>query len=344
MTARVRVTVRAVRPLVSGLVGLGHDPAPMLAHAQLDATTLEDPEASVPLRQVLALIDRAVQVTRDENLGLHLAQYAATGSFDVDLYGMLSSSTLGDGFRGLIRYQRLVRNGPTIQLASSDEVVTISCRMPGANRSLHHIGASLRHSVEFLLATWVRAGRMAVSSAWAPAEVCFEHDEPGRSEEHRRFFDAPVRFGAAEHALVLPVRLLELPCAQAEAALFRKLERYAGDPLERVPEAAAMVERVRAAVTVVLRNGEPSAAHVARYLQVTVRTLNAALVAEGTTFRVLRDEIRRALAVRHLADPRLSVSEVAFLLGFSAMSTFTRAFRQWTDDTPSRFRARVLRT
>jgi AraC-like DNA-binding protein len=330
------LTTRAVRPLVSGLAALGQAPAPMLARAGIDAATLEDPEASVPMRKVLALVDDAVQVTGDENLGLHLAQAAEPGSFDVHLYAMLSSPTLGDACQCLCRYQRLIHDSTEVRLDIEDNRATLRHRMPGGV-------AAPRQSIEFLLAAWVRVGRMATGTTWSPEEVRFAHDEPGGSAEHRRFFGSRVCFMAGANALIMPASLLDVACERADVALFGMLDRYAADRLERAPKSASVADRARAALGTALRNGEPSATYVANRLKMSVRTLNRALASEQTSYRHLLEQLRRDLAMRYLADPRLSVTEVAFLLGFSELSAFHRAFRRWTSVTPSAFRARTPR-
>ena len=89
------LTVRAVHPLVSGLTAMGHDPRPLLALTGLDESTLRDPDARVPMRLVMSLMARAVETTRDANLGLHLAEHADIGSTDVHFYAIVSSPTLG---------------------------------------------------------------------------------------------------------------------------------------------------------------------------------------------------------------------------------------------------------
>jgi AraC-like DNA-binding protein len=76
----------------------------------------------------------------------------------------------------------------------------------------------------------------------------------------------------------------------------------------------------------------------------SVRTLHRSLAAEGTTYRELLDQLRCDLATRHLADDRISIAEIAFLLGFSEISAFHRAFRRWTDRTPAEFRAEPRRS
>jgi AraC-like DNA-binding protein len=75
-------------------------------------------------------------------------------------------------------------------------------------------------------------------------------------------------------------------------------------------------------------------------MSVSPRTLRRRLEAESTTFRRLLDELRRDLALRYLADPRLAIGEIAFMLGFSEVSAFHRAFRRWRATTPAAFRRR----
>jgi AraC-like DNA-binding protein len=73
----------------------------------------------------------------------------------------------------------------------------------------------------------------------------------------------------------------------------------------------------------------------------SVRTLNRMLAGEGTSYRHLLDQLRHELASRHLANPHISIGEVAFLLGFSELSAFYRAFKRWSGRTPAEFRQSV---
>jgi len=68
-----RLTVRAIRPLVSGLRQMGHDPATVVAAVGLDEKTLSDPDGRVPVSTAAAFFARAEEHTGDANLGLHLS-------------------------------------------------------------------------------------------------------------------------------------------------------------------------------------------------------------------------------------------------------------------------------
>ena len=96
------LTVRAIRPLVSGLRELGHDPAPLLSAIGIDNGTLNDPDGRVPMSVAITLLARGVEQTCDTNLGLHLAEHAELSSVDVHFYAMASSPTLGAAYDGSV--------------------------------------------------------------------------------------------------------------------------------------------------------------------------------------------------------------------------------------------------
>jgi len=330
-----RLTVRALRPLISGLVTAGYDPVPFLHTQGIDRDTLLDHDALVPMSACVALLAEAVRATGDDNLGLHVAQHAELGSFDVHFYAMVSSPTLGAAFERICRYQRLIHETSHVRLETSDDGAVLSHRLPGDL-------AAPRQTAELLLASWVRAGRVATRTTWSPAEVRFAHHVPLDPHAHERFFRAPVRFAAGENALVLPTALLDLPCRRHDPSLLSLLDRYAANRLGD-DRSASFADRARAALAEELQEGNVTAHRLAARLDISVRTLHRALAAESTSYRGLLDKLRLDLAERHLRADRLSVGEVAFLLGFSELSAFHRAFKRWTGHTPASFRAQLRR-
>lgn len=327
------LTSLAMRPLVSGLRALGHDPAPLLRRFELDDATLADPDARIPMSTVVGFLSQAAESTGDADVGLHLAEHAALDSIDVHFYAMLSSPTLGDAYRRMGRYQRLIHETTRIELEVDGARAELRHRMSGG-------ATAPRHSAEFLLAAWVRIGRLVTGSDWNPAQVRFGHDRPADDHEHRRFFRAPVHFAMGENTLVLPVALLEMPCIRADPALAALLDRYASERLERAPRNDRLADRVRNLLAEALDGGDLHASRIASRLKMSVRTLHRELADEGTSFGETLANLRRERAARYLGDARVSISEIAFLLGFTEISSFHRAFKRWTGQTPAEFRAR----
>ncbi len=82
----------------------------------------------------------------------------------------------------------------------------------------------------------------------------------------------------------------------------------------------------------------PALASVAARLHVSVRTLQLHLKAAGHSYQELLNDVRRALAQRHLREAQLSITDIAFLPGYAELSVFGRSFRKWTGQTPGAFR------
>ena len=100
--------------------------------------------------------------------------------------------------------------------------------------------------------------------------------------------------------------------------------------------------RVENAISSLLPHGRVVVDQVARSLGMSKRSLARRLSDEGLNFTEVLQQLRRDLAVRYLNDPKLQISEIAWLLGFNEVSAFTHAFKRWTGKTPSRMRATAV--
>jgi hypothetical protein len=101
--------------------------------------------------------DEGVRATRDDNLGLHVAEHAELGSFDVHFYAMVSSPTLGAAFERVCRYQRLIHETSQVRLEKSGDRAVLAHRLAGGL-------AAPRQTAELLLRAFKRwTGRTPVA-------------------------------------------------------------------------------------------------------------------------------------------------------------------------------------
>ena len=325
------LTVRAVKPVVDALGILGHPVETILADASIARSVLADPDGEVSHRAMMLLWERASAVSGDDHLGIHLAEAAPIASFEVHAYALLSSPTLREAYRRGCRFQRLIH-----------EATRLTFDEEGEEGILSHALASgspvPRHPAEFLVTVWVRLGRLVTGDLWSPSQVCFAHDEPADAREHARVFGANVQFRTGRTALHIPASVLDRVNPRADPGLVQVLDRYAGALLAQKPLRTTFSGRVQAWLAEAHGGGAPTAAEAAKALFVSVRTLHRSLQEEGTTFRELLDHLRREQSMTLLARRDCSIAEVAFLLGFSELSSFYRAFRRWTGQTPAEFR------
>lgn len=106
----------------------------------------------------------------------------------------------------------------------------------------------------------------------------------------------------------------------------------------------SLIERTKDFIACVLSEGLPKMDEIARRLGMSVRSLHRRLAKDGMTFQNLTETTRRELAEGLLRDERSSLSEIAFLTGFSEQSSFNRAFKRWVGHTPATYRKEKLKT
>jgi AraC-like DNA-binding protein len=154
------------------------------------------------------------------------------------------------------------------------------------------------------------------------------------SEYTKTFAPARVHFGARCSGFVFDRAHLARPLPSSDPKLRPVVHHLAERMLAELPSTDTVSDRLRRLIARELPQGDPSSGRAASLLQMSQRTLCRRLEQEGTTYRELLDNLRRQLAMEYLSRRDLSVSEVAFLLGFSQAAAFHRAFKRWTGRTP----------
>jgi AraC-like DNA-binding protein len=237
-----------------------------------------------------------------------------------------------------LRYQRLVQTLNRAEL----EVTESRARLVVHVRAAHT--EPLRHAIEFVLTFLVLLAGRLTGSPVVPRRVCFAHDKPKQVEDYERVFGKDLYFNAPVTEMVFDRAILDRPVLSKDVQLRGVLERHAEALLTRLPGGDGLVDRTRIVLVESLRSGRTGVADVARRLRMSTRTLQRRLGGEKTSHAQLLESVRRDLALRYVTDLTLSLSEVAFLLGFADQTTFHRAFVRWTGKAPGAFRKRLGRT
>jgi len=305
----------------------------LLQEAGLTRASLEDPDARLPGPTVLAIWNALREGTGDPALQLSAPVTLPFGAYRVIDYLVAASATVGDGIRRFANFFEVIADGVTLVVDADGEEPWLDLAMVG--------GAPVPPVyVDYVFAALVSRIRMRIRPALQVLRVELRRAEPPDPAPYGALFRAPVRFGAGADRLFFSREEWGSPTESGDEALAQLMEDHARVPARRVahpvPSFRAEVERILVAS---LPEGR-SSAHVAKALHVSVRTLQRKLEEVGTTFREVSEALSARLAVKHLTDPRVSIAEVAFLLGFSDPSSFNRAFRRWTGEPPGRWRRR----
>lgn len=329
------ISVKVFRFVVHGAAARGVQAEVLLAAAGLAPERLADPDLRLPLHSARRLWHEAARLTGDEDFGLHLSELLQVGDFGGLGFAARSSATVGEAYQRVVRYLRVLVQSTSLALETDGPHARIRHVWPDPAEPLS------RHQVEFLMGCLLQVGRLGSETEFLPHEVRFSHPAPPRLDELHRVFGPRLRFGAAADELVLDQALLALPQRQAEPALAAVLDRHLQDVVSGLPqdEPPTLLERVRGALASELGHGEPNLLAVARRLHMSPRSLQRRLQLEGHSLQGVLAALRSDLAIRYLSERDESVSEIAFLLGFSEVSTFHRAFKRWTGVTPAAYRA-----
>ena len=330
------VSIQPVRLILAGAASHGQDAVAVAARHGIDASQLADADARIPARVAMRMWDEIPRLVNDELFGLRLGEGAKSANA-LPLFGHLmgSSSTLGEGLQVALRYQRILQTVNRTRLVVEGDrarlVVDVRPR---------HV-EPLRHAISFVMAYWITTARSLIAAPITPRAVHFAHAPPEATEAraaYRRVFGIDVRFGEPPTELHFDRELLARPIQRADGALRELLERHATTLLAHLPEDPSLSARVRATLVGRLQTGHVEIEPVATALRMSTRTLQRRLRDESTSYSELVDDVRRELALRYVADPALSLTKIALLLGFADQTTFHRAFVRWTSKAPGAFR------
>ena len=312
----------------------GHDADAMCRSAGLNPAVLAEADARVSYAAAARLGARALEITRDDNFGLHLAEDVRdTQNFDAGALLLMASPTVRVALERMARHQRYWGDGTRAALVREPGGLAVRYVLPGAS------GAYRRHADECAMAEIALGVRVLAGPGLRPRRVRFRHAPPPEISEHRALFDCAVEFRAAETEIVFDDAVLDAPMHQANEAFCAIFEHQVQRALARLPPAASTSEGIRATARAALAGGDCTLAGTARSLGVSTRTMQRRLQADGTSFGAIVDALRREMALAYL-DRRVPIADVASRLGYADATAFHHAFRRWTGSSPLRHRGR----
>ena len=331
--APLTIAVTSTLAMVRTADARGIETADLLRDAGLTPESLEDPDGRIPGPTVMAIWNALRARSTDPTLQLSAPGTLPFGAYRIIDYLVAASATVGEGIERFARFFGLIADAVTLDIAHGEDEHCLHLAMADG-------GAVPPVYVDYIFAALVVRIRMRIRPGLRVLRVELRQPQPPSSAPYGETFGAPVHFGAEADRLCFSTDEWNAPTVSADAALARMLEEHARILARRIPHGASDfgVEVQKAIAAAPAEGG--SAEHVARALNVSVRTLQRRLEESGTTFRELSEAVRGQLAEGYLSDPRVSIAEVAFLLGFSDQTSFNRAFRRWTGESPGRWRRR----
>lgn len=317
--------VGVVTELPGVLRDLGHDPAPVLAAAGIDADMLRNPDNQISFIALGRLMHEAGVVSGHPHIGLLTGLRGGVETLGIVGRLMATAPTLREAILDLCTNQVRYIQGAVAYLAMHDDVAFWG----------YTVQSPPMLSLEAILdgAVGIGVALLRQLGTGPASEARLSRAAPARAPAYRAALDIPVLFDAEHTGLVLSAPVLDSTLPSADPVLRSLLQRQIAQHWARAEP--TMTEQTRRVLAARVTAGEPDREQVAQALGISTRTLSRHLQDEGSSFRALLDGVRHDVACQLLRATRMPVTDVGIALGYAAPPAFVRAFRRAAGVPPS---------
>lgn len=332
MTAMVRAS--GIRGYTALMRQLGTDPLPMLRRYRIPPESLDDDEALLSLRAVTHLLEASSTETGCADLGLRIANTQDIGILGPVGVVIQNAATPKEALRLTSRYLFIHSTGLCLTINDPSPLIDDAFEIVFEIRLSGH--PVQRQIIDLCLGSMHRSTKLLVGDGYRLKAVALPHAPIAPLSTYRRFFGAAV-IANQERAALYPDSATWPTSLQGSNPAVR---RIAEDYLARHFRAPgdSVSARVRLALRSLLGTSRANKDAVAAMLAIHPRTLHRRLEAEGTGFEIIREELRREMALQYLRQTKVPLGQLSGLLGFPEQSAFTRSCKRWFGRSPSAIR------
>ncbi|MBI5504342.1 MAG: AraC family transcriptional regulator [Deltaproteobacteria bacterium] len=307
----------------------------LLRQAGLNSALIEEPRARFPFDRVAIAWKRAVQLTGKSHLGLGAVKFYRATDFHGLAVVFLASQNLRTALERLVRYHVVINSALSMRLERHSDGLDLLCTTVRVEDDAQCVMEDVRAAI------LVDLCRTGADGALNPIEVAFTYTVREDPAEHTALFGCPVVFGAPQWRISFALDDVDRPFLASN----RELARSNDEVLDRMVKSLReddLISHVKRAMIDELPSGTPAEDVIAKAVSMSTRSLQRRLAEERTSFTELLAVVRRELAEQYVLNPQIPVTEISYMLGFSEVSAFSRAFKRWTGRSPVTSRQQSL--
>ena len=307
------------------------DASRLFAAAGIPARALKDPDALVPYRAYANFLQLAAHDCGTEHFGLLLARKRSLTVMGLVWSVMCKTPDIRSALEMLMRYLRHHNEGAVVglQIDGRRACLSYTPKTSGEQSTRQEVDLSCGFGARFL--------EVLCGDKWKPISMHFVHSAPVDVRPYRQLFKCPVDFDQEFNGAVFDVGILDIPLTDNDERVVTVLSEYLDSSMPDTDD--AYIERVKGIIRTSMLTGDCCIDTVARNLSTSRRSLQRGLEQHGLTFKALLDEVRFAEATRFLAESRISMNQLADMLAYSDLSSFSRAFKQRFGQSPRQWQA-----
>lgn len=310
---------------------------PLLRRAGLTRTMISNPEQMLPARSVVQLLEDSAEKSGCATFGLRMADQRELS--DIGLLSLLivHQPTLGDALDVLSEYRNRINTNLSLHIEDHDETLFLREQF-ALNPPLYS-----RQVSDLALGVLYKLCRSVMTEGWRAQCASFSYERPGPADRaiYEHLFQCPMQFGADFDGIVIEKADLDRRNPMANLALAAHAHGLIASLIP--PGNRTVAEEVEQSIRLLMPSGRASIGEVAHTLGTNVRTLQRRLEREGVGFSDLLDRVRVQQVSHHFASPQLRLTDVAHLLGYSSLASFSTWYRSRFNQTPTKGRRDIHR-
>ena len=296
-----------------------------------------DPLYELNLIQYCNLFEVAVNNTGNDNFGLEFGQKFFPRHLGPIGYVAISSPTLYTALSNMMRYFAVHQGQTSFGIIQDGDILWLSYRIYDERIQ------NRRQDAELSLGMFCNIFKNALGNEWTPVEVRFEHDRPDDMSNHENSFRAPVKFGRRTNAIAFRRNDLDVRMPEQDACLNVLITAFLDSRCKMVEDIGDFANVVRNQIKLHLGEAPLTFSEMGRVLGLSKYSFHKQLKTSGLSFRDLLQAARQELALHYMDEQDMQLTEIAYNLGYSELSAFSRAFRAWTGMSPQSYRGGLNR-
>lgn len=329
-TLPVAVALKVLQGAARG----GFDLQRLFADIGMDPAILADPSARIDRRVFIDLMLAVMQQTEDEFMGFGQGYRTRPGTFSMMAHAVINCATLEKAIRRAAHFYQLFGVEAVARLDKRESEAVI----------LFNVGPVEFHEfiTETLVFLSIRFFGWLIGKPIVPMRITLDFPPPPEAEQYKELFPCPVLYGQSRSQIVLDNSYMDMPLVQNALSLSRFLKDSLAQLIDGNFHSVGLPAQIRAIISKEYGNNFPDFQVICEKLNMTPQTLRRRLKEGNTSYQEIKDSIRKDASIYYLSKPDLSIDEIAMLMGFSEASSFHRAFKKWTNKTPSAFRKEMF--
>jgi AraC-like DNA-binding protein len=289
------------------------------------------PDTEFSIEKYYRLLECAASST-DPHIGLSMGRTLRAADLGAFGHAIEVAPTVAHALHIMERYLYVFAHANVLRLDVGKEIFVLSYNLTDSHLAIH------RQDVELVMCLVAKTIRDIAGRQLNPTSLNFAHSRPKYHKELQAHFGCEVRYDRGFNRLQYPAHMLEIPVIGHDPSLLQALEFYLADRLKLRSEDNDLLDKVNHLIATSLGEGVPEIEAIADTLGLSRRTLQRRLSEAGEVFSDMVDAVRREIAQDYVLHSDHSLTDISLMLGYQELSSFSRAFRRWTDASPQQLR------